>query len=120
MYAILLYELWIIFQKLYSQFFFPNLIGMKVYITDEKELIMEPSLKWAGNPNVTLTVKAFGLKPTVQVVCFPYCYRKWFTNVIHSLTRSSTITGYRVANILNYLKCFRWWICKSLLHLELP
>lgn len=41
--------------------------GMKVYVTDEKELIMEPCLKWAGNPNVTVAVKAFGLKATVQV-----------------------------------------------------
>ncbi|KAF8406606.1 hypothetical protein HHK36_008695 [Tetracentron sinense] len=41
---------------------------MKVYVTDEKELIMEPSLKWAGNPNVIVAVKAFGLKATVQVV----------------------------------------------------
>lgn len=43
---------------------------MKVYITDEKELIMEPSLKWAANPNITVAVKAFGLKATVQVLCF--------------------------------------------------
>ena len=42
--------------------------GMKVYVTDEKELIMEPSIKWAGNPNVTISVKAFGLKATVQVI----------------------------------------------------
>jgi len=42
---------------------------MKVYVTDEKELIMEPSVKWAGNPNVTVSVKAFGLKATVQVIC---------------------------------------------------
>ncbi|XP_021900317.1 synaptotagmin-1-like isoform X2 [Carica papaya] len=41
---------------------------MKVYVTDEKELIMEPYLKWAGNPNITIAVKAFGLKATVQVV----------------------------------------------------
>ncbi|KAF7841200.1 synaptotagmin-2-like isoform X1 [Senna tora] len=41
---------------------------MKVYVTDEKELIMEPSVKWAGNPNITVAVKAFGLKATVQVV----------------------------------------------------
>ena len=40
---------------------------MKVYVTDEKELIMEPSIKWAGNPNVLVAVKAFGLKATVQV-----------------------------------------------------
>ncbi|KAL4616186.1 hypothetical protein ACB092_07G180500 [Castanea dentata] len=46
----------------------PTFQGMKVYITDEKELIMEPSIKWAGNPNVTVAVKAFGLKATVQVV----------------------------------------------------
>jgi hypothetical protein len=41
--------------------------GIKVYVTDEKELIMEPVLKWAGNPDITIAVKAFGLKATVQV-----------------------------------------------------
>ncbi|KAL5706461.1 Arf guanine nucleotide exchange factor syt1 [Ranunculus cassubicifolius] len=46
----------------------PTFQGMKVYVTDEKELIMEPCLKWAGNPNVTVAVKAYGLKATVQVV----------------------------------------------------
>ncbi|ESR35851.1 Synaptotagmin-1 [Citrus sinensis] len=46
----------------------PTFQGMKVYVTDEKELIMEPCLKWAANPNVTIGVKAFGLKATVQVV----------------------------------------------------
>ncbi|XP_021902749.1 synaptotagmin-2 [Carica papaya] len=46
----------------------PTFQGMKVYVTDEKELIMEPSLKWAGNPNVIVAVKAFGLKATAQVV----------------------------------------------------
>lgn len=46
----------------------PTFQGMKVYVTDEKELIMEPCLKWAGNPNVTIGVKAFGLKATAQVV----------------------------------------------------
>lgn len=46
----------------------PTFQGMKVYVTDEKELIMEPSLKWAGNPNIAVAVKAFGLKATVQVV----------------------------------------------------
>jgi hypothetical protein len=43
--------------------------GMKVYDTQEKELIMEPVLKWAGNPNVIVAVKAFGLRATVQVSC---------------------------------------------------
>ncbi|GMH23654.1 hypothetical protein Nepgr_025497 [Nepenthes gracilis] len=46
----------------------PTFQGMKVYVTDEAELIMEPALKWAGNPNVMLAVKAFGLRATVQVV----------------------------------------------------
>ncbi|KAL7002546.1 Arf guanine nucleotide exchange factor syt1 [Sarracenia purpurea var. burkii] len=46
----------------------PTFQGMKVYVTDEKELIMEPSFKWAGNPNVILVVKAFGLKASIQVV----------------------------------------------------
>lgn len=41
--------------------------GIKVYTTDEKELIMELLLKWAGNPNVIVAAKAFGLKATVQV-----------------------------------------------------
>lgn len=46
----------------------PTFQGMKVYITDEKELIMEPALKWAGNPNILVSVKAFGLRATVQVI----------------------------------------------------
>ncbi|XP_075108486.1 synaptotagmin-1 isoform X2 [Nicotiana tabacum] len=46
----------------------PTFQGMKVYVTDEKELMMEPYLKWASNPNVSVAVKAFGLKATVQVI----------------------------------------------------
>ncbi|XVE56182.1 hypothetical protein DITRI_Ditri03aG0217300 [Diplodiscus trichospermus] len=46
----------------------PTFQGMKAYATDEKELIMEPSVKWAGNPNIIIAVKAFGLKATVQIV----------------------------------------------------
>ncbi|XP_027330074.1 synaptotagmin-2-like isoform X1 [Abrus precatorius] len=46
----------------------PTFQGMKVYSTDEKELIMEPSIKWAGNPNIIVAIKAFGLRATVQVV----------------------------------------------------
>lgn len=41
---------------------------MKVYTTDEKELILEPSFKWAANPNILVGIKAFGLRPTIQVV----------------------------------------------------
>ncbi|KAL8155357.1 hypothetical protein AgCh_000661 [Apium graveolens] len=43
-------------------------LGMKVYSTEEKELIMEPTLKWAGNPNILVAAKAYRLKTTVQVV----------------------------------------------------
>ncbi|KAL8115733.1 hypothetical protein AgCh_022290 [Apium graveolens] len=43
-------------------------LGMKVYSTEEKELIMEPTLKWAGNPNILVAAKAYGLKATVQIV----------------------------------------------------
>ncbi|GAB4839186.1 Synaptotagmin-2 [Ancistrocladus abbreviatus] len=46
----------------------PTFQGMKVYNTEEQELIMEPSMKWAGNPNIIIAVKAFGLRATVQVV----------------------------------------------------
>ncbi|XP_012480059.1 synaptotagmin-1 [Gossypium raimondii] len=56
------------FEKLTLGSLPPTFQGMKVYVTDEKELIMEPLIKWAGNPDVTIAVKAFGLKATVQVV----------------------------------------------------
>ncbi|XP_076920188.1 synaptotagmin-2-like isoform X1 [Bidens hawaiensis] len=46
----------------------PTFQGMKVYTTDEKEMIMEPSFKWAANHNILVGIKAFGLRPTVQVV----------------------------------------------------
>ncbi|KAA3468100.1 synaptotagmin-1-like isoform X1 [Gossypium australe] len=46
----------------------PTFQGMKIYVTEEKELIMEPSIKWAANANVTIAVKAYGLKATAQVV----------------------------------------------------
>ncbi|XP_059653990.1 synaptotagmin-1-like isoform X2 [Cornus florida] len=76
----------------------PTFQGIKTYMTEEKELIMEPSLKWAGNPNVTAVVKAFGLKATVQVVdlqifaapritlkplvpCFP-CFAKIYVSLM--------------------------------------
>lgn len=47
---------------------------MKVYLTDENELIMEPCLKWAANPNILVAIKAFGLKATVQVIMLLIAY----------------------------------------------
>jgi len=44
-----------------------SVLGMKVYDTKEKEVILEPSFKFAGNPNIIVAVKAFGMKATVQV-----------------------------------------------------
>ena len=43
---------------------------MKVYVTDEKELIMEPSIKWAANPNILVAAKAYGITATAQVLHF--------------------------------------------------
>ncbi|OWM80412.1 hypothetical protein CDL15_Pgr019692 [Punica granatum] len=56
------------FEKLTLGTLPPTFQGMKVYVTEEKELIMEPFIKWAGNPNITIAAKAFGLKATVQLV----------------------------------------------------
>jgi hypothetical protein len=35
-----------------------------IIINGENELIMELSMKWAGNPNIIVAVKAFGLRAT--------------------------------------------------------
>ncbi|KAG6537104.1 hypothetical protein ZIOFF_002185 [Zingiber officinale] len=43
------------------------------------ELIMEPLLKWTGNPNVTVVVKAFGLKATAQVLDLQVIAIPWIT-----------------------------------------
>ncbi|KAH9288147.1 hypothetical protein KI387_032264, partial [Taxus chinensis] len=46
----------------------PTLQGIKVFDTREDELIIEPALRWAGNPNVIVAVKAFGIVATAQLV----------------------------------------------------
>ena len=46
----------------------PTICGIKVYDTADNEMILEPVLKWAGNPNVLVAVKALGMKATVQLV----------------------------------------------------
>ncbi|KAL3700745.1 hypothetical protein R1sor_018767 [Riccia sorocarpa] len=48
----------------------PTFVGMKVYETADDEMIFEVSIKWAGNPNIKLGVKAYGLKVTAQIVDF--------------------------------------------------
>eukprot|EP00850_Spirogloea_muscicola_P010509 SM000062S19895 [mRNA] locus=s62:215277:219252:+ [translate_table: standard] len=46
----------------------PVFTGIKVYDTADNEMILEPILKWAGNPNIVVAVKAFGLKATAQLM----------------------------------------------------
>lgn len=58
--------------------------GMKVFVTDEKELIMEPSIKWAGNPNILVAVKAFGLKATAQVFSATHHIHEMVTSRSHN------------------------------------
>lgn len=41
--------------------------GVKFYETNEKELLFEPSVKWAGNPNIVLVIKLMSLRIKVQV-----------------------------------------------------
>lgn len=41
--------------------------GMKIYETNEKELVMEPAIRWAGNPNIVLVLKLLSLRITIQV-----------------------------------------------------
>ncbi|KAL9263372.1 Synaptotagmin-3-like protein [Drosera capensis] len=44
----------------------PTFHGMKVYDTNENELVMEPAMKWAGNPNIVLVVKLLSLRIRFQ------------------------------------------------------
>ncbi|CAN8237312.1 unnamed protein product [Cochlearia groenlandica] len=46
----------------------PSVHGVKVYETNEKELLFEPSIKWAGNPNIVLVIKIMSLSIKVQLV----------------------------------------------------
>ncbi|PIA37329.1 hypothetical protein AQUCO_03000136v1 [Aquilegia coerulea] len=46
----------------------PTIYGMKIYETNEKELVLEPVLRWAGTPNITLVLKLLSLPIAVQLV----------------------------------------------------
>ncbi|KAI3957365.1 hypothetical protein MKW98_003086 [Papaver atlanticum] len=45
-----------------------TLHGLKVYETNEKELVVEPVIRWAGNPSIILVVKLLFFQITVQLV----------------------------------------------------
>ena len=67
---------------------FLYMAGIKVYVTGEKELIMELQLKWAGNPNILVAAKAFGLKATVQVCSMKELVYLKFSMPAHTLPRA--------------------------------
>ncbi|KAK9289505.1 hypothetical protein L1049_007660 [Liquidambar formosana] len=46
----------------------PSIHGIKVYESNENELVIEPAVRWAGNPNVTLVLKLLPLRITVQLL----------------------------------------------------
>ncbi|KAF5733739.1 synaptotagmin-3 isoform X1 [Tripterygium wilfordii] len=56
------------FQKLSLGTLPPTFQGIKVFETNEKELVMEPAIRWAGNPNITLVIKLKSFRITVQLV----------------------------------------------------
>lgn len=44
-----------------------SMSGIKIYDSNEKHLVFEPSVRWAGNPNIILVLKLFSLNIKVQV-----------------------------------------------------
>ncbi|GMI86996.1 synaptotagmin 3 [Hibiscus trionum] len=42
--------------------------GLKVSETNEKQLVLEPAVRWAGNPNIVLALKLFSFRITVQLI----------------------------------------------------
>ncbi|KAH7444352.1 hypothetical protein KP509_02G074800 [Ceratopteris richardii] len=56
------------FERLTLGAFPPTLQGIKAFDTHESEMIIEPALKWAGNPDILIAVKVFGIRATIQLV----------------------------------------------------
>uniref|UniRef100_A0A5B7BMN6 Putative synaptotagmin-3 isoform X1 n=1 Tax=Davidia involucrata TaxID=16924 RepID=A0A5B7BMN6_DAVIN len=46
----------------------PTIHGIKVYESNEKELVFEPAVRWAGNANIVLVLKLLSLRITVQLI----------------------------------------------------
>lgn len=46
----------------------PVINGVKVLETNEKELLIEPAVRWAGNPNITAVINAMSFPIKVQLV----------------------------------------------------
>lgn len=46
----------------------PIIQGLKVYETMEKDLVMEPAIRWAGNPNIVLVLQLLSVRLRFQLV----------------------------------------------------
>ncbi|XVF83194.1 hypothetical protein PTKIN_Ptkin16aG0114400 [Pterospermum kingtungense] len=46
----------------------PKIHGLKICETNEKELVLEPAVRWAGNPNIVLVLKVLSFRITIQLV----------------------------------------------------
>lgn len=46
----------------------PIFYGMKAYEMNDRQLVMEPAIRWAGNPNIVLAVKLMSTKIRIQLV----------------------------------------------------
>ncbi|KAF3433947.1 hypothetical protein FNV43_RR25050 [Rhamnella rubrinervis] len=46
----------------------PKFYGIKYYKTNEREVVMEPIFRWAGNPNIVLVLKLLSLRISIQLV----------------------------------------------------
>lgn len=44
-----------------------DIAGMKVYDSNEKELVFEFAVRWAGNPNIVVALKLLSLNISAQV-----------------------------------------------------
>lgn len=55
-----------------------NIAGIKVYDSNEKELVFEFAVRWAGNPNIVVALKLLSLKISAQVrlVSLMFFFRK--------------------------------------------
>ncbi|KAM7263420.1 hypothetical protein ACFE04_001103 [Oxalis oulophora] len=46
----------------------PLFHGMKIHETNENELVFEPAVRWAGNPDITLVLKVLSLQISLQLL----------------------------------------------------
>ncbi|KAI6673257.1 hypothetical protein NL676_001163 [Syzygium grande] len=56
------------FEKLSLGTLPPAIHGVKVHETNENELVLEPAIRWAGNPNIILVLKLLFLRIRVQLL----------------------------------------------------